>query len=127
MKGARDSIHPVGCDSLLCRTPEQFEYPRSTQFLRQVCHAWHHVEVNMREALNLGELCDIGLDAARYIAECSGQLHLPRAQRCRLGVGEFMHGCDMAPGQQDKPTGESGVESVGHPPMLIESDALAEW
>lgn len=127
MKGARDVIHQVSRDPLLCRTPEQFEHPRSAQFLRQVSHAWHHVEVHMREALHLGELCDVRLDAARHIVECSGHPHLPRAQRCRLGIGEFMHGCDVASGQQDKPTGQSGIESMSHPPMLIESDALAEW
>ena len=126
MKGTRDLVHEVRRRPLLSRPPEQFEDARPAQFRRQVRHARHHVEVHMREALDLGELCHVGFDAARHIVEYSGQPDLPCAQRHRLSVSELMDRRDVSARQQYQPTRERGVKCMSHPPVPIENDALTK-
>lgn len=122
VQGQSDVVHDLDRQPSLGRLSEQLEDTWTTMFPGEITHTRHDVEVHMGEALHLGELSNLGLGAAGYLAQGLGQPQLPRSQPCGLGIGELVNGSDMAAGQEYQPSGKQRVEGVGYTPVLIHGD-----
>lgn len=94
--------------------------------MREISGSGHDVEMDVREALGLSELRNIGLHAARHSLQRLRQAYLPGPEGSGFCVAQLGYRCHVSAREKHQPARQRRVESVRHPPELIDSDTLSQ-